>query len=195
MKNLLLIVILTLFAFQLVAQDNLMSQLKKIDYSEPKEYEIGGVTISGIKYLDQNVLLYLTGLEIGQKIMIPGEKITSAIEKLWEQGLFSDVKITMAKVIDDRVFLDIYLAERPRLSRFSFTGVKKSEADGADSTASSIPKDTTISSANNIFFIIFPPYYVRIIRLNISWVLLPKQFHFEAKNTSCPRQPPRAVCL
>ena len=47
----------------------------------------------------------------------------------WEQGLFSDVKITLVKVINERAFLDIYLEERPRLSRFSFSGIKKSEAD------------------------------------------------------------------
>ena len=129
MKKILLISLTFLFMLSAYAQDNLITNLKKIDYSEPKEYEIGGVTISGVQYLDQNVLLYLTGLEIGKKIMIPGDDITKAINVLWEQGLFSDVKITLVKVINERAFLDIYLEERPRLSRFSFTGIKKSEAD------------------------------------------------------------------
>ncbi len=130
MKKISLIIsILILTVFVTFAQNDLKSQLKSIDYSEPKEYEIGGVTISGVKYLDQNVLLYLTGLEIGNVITIPGEDITDAIEILWEQGLFSDVEIKLTKVIDNRAFIDIYLVERPRLSRFSFTGIKKSEAD------------------------------------------------------------------
>lgn len=129
MKNKFLLAFILLISFSSFAQEDLKTQLNKIDYSEPKEYEIGGVTISGIQYLDQNVLLYLTGLEIGQKITIPGDKITKAVKTLWEQGLFSDVKITLVKVINERVFLDIYLEERPRLSRFSFSGIKKSEAD------------------------------------------------------------------
>ncbi|MDD3859981.1 MAG: POTRA domain-containing protein, partial [Bacteroidales bacterium] len=129
MKNISLFLFLFLFSFTFYAQDDLKNQLTKIDYSEPKEYEIGGVTVSGVQYLDQNVLLYLTGLEIGQKINIPGDEITNAIKKLWDQGLFSDVKISLTKVINDRAFIDIYLQERPRLSRFSFTGIKKSEAD------------------------------------------------------------------
>ncbi len=128
-KIILLIVIFTLYGFVSFAQNNLKSKLTSIDYSEPKEYEIGGVTITGVKYLDQNVLLYLTGLEIGNTITIPGEEITDAIEILWEQGLFSDVEISLTKVIDNRAFIDIYLVERARLSRFSFKGIKKSEAD------------------------------------------------------------------
>ncbi len=129
MKNKFLLAVILLISFSSFAQEDLKTQLNKIDYSEPKEYEIGGVTISGIQYLDQNVLLYLTGLEIGQKITIPGDKVTKAVKTLWEQGLFSDVKITLVKVINERAFLDIYLEERPRLSRFSFSGIKKSEAD------------------------------------------------------------------
>ncbi len=128
MKNKFLLAVILLISFSSFAQE-IRTQLNTIDYSEPKEYEIGGVTISGIQYLDQNVLLYLTGLEIGQKITIPGDKITKAVKTLWEQGLFSDVKITLVKVINERAFLDIYLEERPRLSRFSFSGVKKTEAD------------------------------------------------------------------
>lgn len=129
MKKIVLISISIFVLLTAFAQDNLITTSKKIDYSEPKEYEIGGVTISGVQYLDQNVLLYLTGLEIGKKIMIPGDEITKAINVLWEQGLFADVKITLVKVINDKAFIDIYLEERPRLSRFSFTGIKKSEAD------------------------------------------------------------------
>lgn len=129
MKKFIPCILLILCGFTGFGQSDLKSQLKKIDYSEPKEYEIGGVTISGVKYLDQNVLLYLTGLEIGNKITIPGEKITDAVKKLWKQGLFSDIEITLTKIIDDKAFIDIYLVERARLSRFSFKGIKKSEAD------------------------------------------------------------------
>ncbi|MBQ3989841.1 MAG: outer membrane protein assembly factor BamA [Bacteroidales bacterium] len=82
-----------------------------------------------MQYLDQNVLLYLTGLEIGKTISVPGQDIADAIKKLWEQGLFSDVKVSVTNTIGNKIFLDIYLEERPRLSKFSFKGVKKGEAD------------------------------------------------------------------
>ncbi|OFY94591.1 MAG: outer membrane protein assembly factor BamA, partial [Bacteroidetes bacterium RIFOXYC12_FULL_35_7] len=105
------------------------STLPDFDYANPKEYEIGGITISGIKFLDQDVLINLTGLQIGDTIPVPGEDLTKAIEKLWKQNLFSDIKITATRTIENKIFLDFYLLERPRLARFSFNGIKKGEAD------------------------------------------------------------------
>ncbi|MBO7571719.1 MAG: outer membrane protein assembly factor BamA [Bacteroidales bacterium] len=130
MRRFVLILMLFVAAvYVATAQNTIYSSGDKVNYLSPKEYEIGGVTISGVQYLDQNVLLYLTGLEIGKKISVPGQDIADAIKKLWEQGLFSDVKISVTSTIGDKIFLDIYLEERPRLSKFSFKGVKKGEAD------------------------------------------------------------------
>lgn len=130
MRSILFSALFCLLAIVTIGQENLLEQVKQLDYTEPKEYELGGVTISGVQYLDQNVLLYISGLEIGQKISIPGEEITNAIKKLWEQGLFSDIKITLSRVVQGKVFIDIYLEERPRLSKFSLDErIKKKEAD------------------------------------------------------------------
>ncbi len=100
-----------------------------IYYSSPRKYTIKDIQISGIRYLDQNVLLQLSGLSVGQIIDVPGEAITNAIKKLWQQGLFSDVKITADKVEGDDIWLDIYLQERPRLADVNFFGASKSEQD------------------------------------------------------------------
>ncbi len=111
------------------SQITLSDDLAKIDYANPAEYEIGGITISGVQFLENSVLITLSGLTVGDKIKIPGEKITKAVVNLWKQGLFEDIKITASKIQGNIIFLDIYLQEKPRLSKFSFTGVKKSEAD------------------------------------------------------------------
>ncbi len=100
-----------------------------IDYRNPKEYEIGGITISGVKYLDHNVLIHLSGLKVGEKITIPGDEITNAIKKLWKHGLFGDVEISVTEVIGDLIYLDIYLKERPRLSKFEITGISRGEME------------------------------------------------------------------
>lgn len=100
-----------------------------IDYSLPQEYELGGITVSGTKSLDPNAIILLTGLTIGQKINVPGEKISQAIRNLWDQGLFSDITISYTRVQGNRIYLDFYVTEQPRLSRFRFEGVSKSEAD------------------------------------------------------------------
>ena len=118
-----------LFMLASKAQVAIGTDLETIDYNSPREYEIGGMTISGTDYLDKNVLITISGLTIGDKIMIPGEKITSAIQNLWEQNLFANIDIKATKVQNNVVFLNIHVEERPRLSRFSFTGIKKGEAD------------------------------------------------------------------
>lgn len=113
----------------IIAQIQIGNDISKFDYSRPKEYEIAGITVSGVKYLDQNILIMLSGLTVGETIKIPGEKITDAIRKLWDQGLFEDVTINATNVIGNKIFLDIELKERPRVSRFSFEGLKKTEVD------------------------------------------------------------------
>jgi outer membrane protein insertion porin family len=112
-----------------MAQVSLKGQLSKISYSNPKEYEIGGIQVTGVKYLDPTVIIHLTGLQVGDTVLIPGEKITKAIEKLWDQGLFSEIKISADNIVNNRIFLNLELKERPRLSKFAFKGVKKGEAD------------------------------------------------------------------
>jgi len=106
-----------------------IGQTDVTDYNTPKDYYIGGITVSGVKYLDGNVLVMLSGLTIGDKVKIPGDKISKAIRKLWDQGLFEDVNISVTKVVEDKIFIDIHLKERPRLSKFQFDGIKKSDAD------------------------------------------------------------------
>ena len=101
----------------------------KIDYLRPKEYEIGGISVSGVKYLNQTVLVNLSGLQVGQKITVPGDDITHALNKLWKHGLFGDVQIYVTKIVDDKIYLDIYLKERPRLSKVEFSGISKSQGD------------------------------------------------------------------
>jgi outer membrane protein insertion porin family len=100
-----------------------------IDYANPREYEIGGITVSGVKFLDEKVLITLSGLSVGDKLRVPGDKIAKAIENLWKQGLLSDIKIVATSIKDKKIFLEFRLQERPRLSRFAFSGVSKSEAD------------------------------------------------------------------
>ena len=121
--------LIILLSAPLSMAQEISTDLELIDYSAPKKYEIGGITVSGIEYLDQNVLIMLSGLKIGERVDIPGEKITNAVTKLWDQGLFEDVQISATRFQGDLVFLNIYLLERPRLTKYSFKGIKKSEAD------------------------------------------------------------------
>jgi outer membrane protein insertion porin family len=118
-----------LISFPALSQISIGDELRDVDYGAPRNYVIGGITISGVQYLDNSVLITLSGLRIGDRVDIPGEKLQGAIRKLYEQGLFDDVKVYMTRIQDNQVFLDIRLVERPRMSKFSFSGVRKGEAD------------------------------------------------------------------
>ncbi|RSK30143.1 outer membrane protein assembly factor BamA [Hymenobacter metallilatus] len=96
---------------------------------QAQRYTLGGITISGARYLDPNTLIGLTGLKIGDPITIPGEEIGRAIRKLWDQGILGDVSVSITRTEGSQVFLDFNLKERPRLSKFEFTGIGKSQAD------------------------------------------------------------------
>lgn len=100
-----------------------------ISYSNPRQYEIGGVSVEGANNLDEGAIRLLSGLNIGDEISVPGDETAEAIRKLWKQDLFSDVQLLSERVEGDKIYLIIKIQERPRLSRFGFSGVSKSEAD------------------------------------------------------------------
>ncbi len=125
-KPLIFIVLNILFPLTLLAQNNVPA----INYSgAPRTYEIADINVIGIENYDPKILVNLSGLKVGQKINIPGEEISEAIRKYWEHGLFSDVKILASKMEGGKVWLDIQLRERPRLSDINYYGLKKSEIE------------------------------------------------------------------
>ena len=123
------ILIIVFFNTTLFAQISIGEAQFETDYSKPKKYEIAGISVSGVQYLDDNVLIMLSGLQVGDIISIPGEQVSNAIKKLWKQGFFSDVIVSGSVMDDQFIYLLIELKERPRLSKFSFKGIKRSEAD------------------------------------------------------------------
>ena len=136
------------------SQVQLGEEIVSVDYANPQTYEIGGITVSGIKYLDNNVMIMLSGLKIGDKITIPGDDIPKAINKLWDQGLFSNVIISAIGRLENSIFLNIELEERSRLSKFSFHGIKRAAADNIREklmlTRGDVVNNNLIVSSKNI---------------------------------------------
>jgi len=98
-----------------------------LDYFSPKEYVIGGTTLSGAKYLDTATIIILSKLTKGEMITLPGEATANAIKNLWIQGLFDDVKLNVSRIVGDTVYFDIEVVELPRLTSFDIIGVGKSQ--------------------------------------------------------------------
>lgn len=126
-RRFLLSVIITFLAISVFSQEIDYKSMPVSDYKKPTEYIIKDIDVSGIKYLDKNILINLSGLAIGSEIMVPGDDITNAINRLWDQGLFSDVKIYTTDFDQDSISLEIFLQERHRLSELNIHGLKKSK--------------------------------------------------------------------
>ncbi len=126
---------LVLCVFLLLGFGSLAQDIKILggdeSYMNPKKYTIAGVRVQGAPEYDESALILVSGLTVGKEISIPGDDISSAIKKLWEQELFSDVQILMdgAPKINGDIFLIIQVVGRPTLSSYSFVNATKTEAD------------------------------------------------------------------
>ena len=130
-KLLLLLPLLLLMALPPSGQAQVVvgNQDYDIDYLTPKQYEIGGITFQGAENYETRMILLIAGLQVGDVVKVPGDKFSTAVDRLWKQGLFEDVQIYVTRIQGDKIFLEIALRSRPKLSRFGFNGVKKSDVD------------------------------------------------------------------
>ena len=95
----------------------------------PKTLVLGGINVSGIEGYEDYMLAGISGLSVGQEIMVPGNEITDAVKRYWRHGLFSDVKISADSIVGDKIYLHVSLAMRPRVSVINYVGLKKSERE------------------------------------------------------------------
>ncbi len=93
-----------------------------VSYAHPKEYQIADITVSGVNFLDNNALIHLSGLKVGQRVTIPGDFISDAVDKLWRQGLFENIQISATQIEGNRIYLDLYMEERPRVTGIVYEG-------------------------------------------------------------------------
>ncbi|MCI7575581.1 MAG: outer membrane protein assembly factor BamA [Bacteroidales bacterium] len=119
-----------------LAQDSALKAqpvVPPIEYTlQRRTYEIAGITVSGADNYEDFVLIGFSGLAVGDRIEVPGEQITKSIRRFWKQGLFSDVKILATKIEGNRIWLDINLKQRPRISELTYNGLKKSEREDVE---------------------------------------------------------------
>ena len=150
-QNVLFIFVLFLISFKAEAQSDtlpvsLNPALEEIYNSKiPKEYTLAGITITGAKAFDQNLVISISGLAVGDKIQIPGTDVfAKAIAKLWKQSLVSNVEIYLTKLEGTNLFIQMNITERPRLQSFKFVGIKKGEKDDLE-TKIGLSKDRVLS--------------------------------------------------
>jgi outer membrane protein insertion porin family len=135
-QNALLIITLFFSSGQLFAQTDTIPvsvdpALQEIyNAKSPKEYTIAGITVTGSKAFDQNLIISISGLAVGDKVILPGtDAFGKAIAKLWKQSLVSNVEISLTKLVGTDLFIELNITERARLLDFKFIGIKKGEKD------------------------------------------------------------------
>ncbi|TCI93828.1 outer membrane protein assembly factor BamA [Tenacibaculum sp. M341] len=137
-KNLFLTVLLFITSFvtakaQESPKDSIPSNKEvtsgKINYEKGKEYILGGITVTGLQKFSEETVKVYTGLIIGQPIKLPGDKLTSAIKKLYESKQFNEVDVYLSKIDGNTVYLQFDVNELPRLNNITITGISKSKAE------------------------------------------------------------------
>lgn len=101
----------------------------EISYAKPIHKTIAAIEIEGVKSFDDFVLRNLSGLAVGDEVLIPGDAISAAVNRIMRQGYFSNVRIEADKYVGNKVYLKIIVSERPRINKVTFDGVKKSERE------------------------------------------------------------------
>ena len=125
-KKLLIALLAIICSSAVKAQDKIV--YPDISYAGlPRTLTIGAINVTGAEGYEDYMLTGISGLTVGEDITLPGNEITNAVKNYWKYGLFSDVSIVADSIIGNKVYLNIHLRMRPRVSTINYVGLKKSE--------------------------------------------------------------------
>ena len=88
------------------------------------KYEIADINVTGTTTYNENTVIAFTGLRVGERLYLPGEKISNVIKKLWGLELFSDINLYVTELNGDKVKLQLDIQEVPELNEVKFRGIK-----------------------------------------------------------------------
>src|SRR5690606_36694392 len=132
MKRILLFILTTLLTTgSIFAQQRgiPLGNSDEFSYLNPQNYIIGGVTISGTEYLDNDVLITISKLVVGSRIEVPSDATSNVVKNLMAQGLFDEVELYADAIRGDSIFFNIHVVERPRLTRIEINGLSKNQTE------------------------------------------------------------------
>ena len=120
--------ILTLLAL-LLAPALVRAQGVEVDYNHPQKYYVAGIEVEGNTYFSDQQIISQTGMHEGMQVTVPGDDLSNVVRRLWLQRYFEDVavEIDSLNAARDSAWFRIRILERPRMSRWTFTGVKSGE--------------------------------------------------------------------
>ena len=103
-----------------IAQDDL-------PVSNGKQYTIGEISVVGAKQYNEQTVIAFTRLRSGERVYLPGDRISNVIKRLWDLDLFSDINL-YATINGDVVDLKFEIEEVPELNKVTINGIKEKKA-------------------------------------------------------------------
>ncbi len=103
-------------------KDSSQVVLPSLDYSNPRKYNIKDIKVTGVRYISPELIINASGLRRGDSVYLPSDYISNALQLLWSQRYYSNVRAIVTLDGDD-AFLEIALKERPRVSVWNVEGV------------------------------------------------------------------------
>ncbi len=102
-----------------------------VDYSAPKTYVVGDISMEGIKYLSKNQLFSVLGISSGDTIKVPSEDVSQAVKRVWLQGAAADIGFYIDSIVPtgDTAYFRLALQELPRVLKWEYRGVRNGERD------------------------------------------------------------------
>jgi outer membrane protein insertion porin family len=138
-----------------IKKDTIPPVTRTASFRKDSSYELGGVKVNGLQKFQEETVILFSGLVVGQEIKLPGDKLTSAIKKLYETKQFSKVDVYIAKIDNTVVYLEIDVQELPQLNLITIQGIPKSKAkelqDDAELKQGEMVTDNLLVTTNNYF--------------------------------------------
>ena len=93
-------------SLNMTAQIQVGNDLSDIDYSLPREYEIAGITVTGVKYVDPQVLVMISGLQVGELVHVIADchiydRHIPAVKAMLENEGYPAPKVTLDSSVTD----------------------------------------------------------------------------------------------
>ncbi|MCQ2149455.1 MAG: BamA/TamA family outer membrane protein [Bacteroidales bacterium] len=100
-----------------------------VDYGNPRKFQVAGVRVEGNHHFSEQQIVRLSGLHEGMEVTVPGTEFSSIVSRLWAQRFFEDIAVAVDSIdaSGDSAYFKICIKERPRVSRWTFSGIKKGE--------------------------------------------------------------------
>jgi len=122
-------IVLTALLMALPFFTNAQNNGIEVDYNNPRKYTVAGVTVEGNTYFSAQQIIQITGLKEGLVVGVPSDDLSDILNRLWQQKFFEDIQLSIDSLTPSRdsAYFKLTVQERPRVSRWDFSGVKSGE--------------------------------------------------------------------